>query len=391
MTSRRQAYVPGDHLVVCDRTGFRVLASEARKEWTGAIVRGRSWEPRHPQDFVRAKADQQAVTNARPMAADRFLTTSAKIETAAVAGATTLTVDSTSGITSGNTAQIGLDSGDTYLTTVIVSSSTALALGTPLPGPAAAGMRVRDLGVASVPEADRVFGWMAEEPSTARKALGRTMVAALIAGGVWTRLDGLWLLAAHSQADSLVNWIAPGRFTVTVRGTPTFTVDRGWTGNGTNGYLTAAGFKGGTGTQFVQDDASLGVWDEFAATSAAAVITVQASPFSWVAPNQAGGFGHRSNAGSSGSADVIANAAALYGISRSAAASYTTYQNGVALASKSVASTGVSAGAILMLTNLSVYLTTRISAAYVGASLTDAQNLALYNALNTFLTAIGAH
>ena len=37
MTSR--TYRPGDHLVVDDRTGFTVYASDTRKEWNGAIVR----------------------------------------------------------------------------------------------------------------------------------------------------------------------------------------------------------------------------------------------------------------------------------------------------------------------------------------------------------------
>lgn len=49
-----------------DRTGFKVRASDTRKEWTGAIVHRDEWEPRHPQDFVRPRRDEQRVPDPRP-------------------------------------------------------------------------------------------------------------------------------------------------------------------------------------------------------------------------------------------------------------------------------------------------------------------------------------
>lgn len=64
---------PGQHKVICDRTGFAIYSSEARKEWTGHIVRRESFESRHPQDFVRGIPDHPGVTDARPPGTDRFL------------------------------------------------------------------------------------------------------------------------------------------------------------------------------------------------------------------------------------------------------------------------------------------------------------------------------
>lgn len=49
----------GDHWLVCDRCGFDVYSSEARKTWDGLVVCPEDWEPRHEQDFVRAVADNQ--------------------------------------------------------------------------------------------------------------------------------------------------------------------------------------------------------------------------------------------------------------------------------------------------------------------------------------------
>lgn len=65
----------GDYWVICDRTGFKVPASETRKEWNGLRVHKSVWEPRHPQDFVRGKADRQQVPDPRPEGEDTFLST----------------------------------------------------------------------------------------------------------------------------------------------------------------------------------------------------------------------------------------------------------------------------------------------------------------------------
>lgn len=68
-------YLPGGHNCICERTGFKVKSSGVRREWTNQTVRNKSWEARHPQDFLRAKADRQAVEGATGEAEDTFLAT----------------------------------------------------------------------------------------------------------------------------------------------------------------------------------------------------------------------------------------------------------------------------------------------------------------------------
>lgn len=41
-------YIPGDHLVVCERTGRVIRVSDARKEWNGRWVHKDWYEPKHP-------------------------------------------------------------------------------------------------------------------------------------------------------------------------------------------------------------------------------------------------------------------------------------------------------------------------------------------------------
>ncbi len=64
--SKRDNYKHRDHNVICDRTGFKVKASQTRKEWNGLLVRVEDWEERHPQDFVRSIREKQFVDDPRP-------------------------------------------------------------------------------------------------------------------------------------------------------------------------------------------------------------------------------------------------------------------------------------------------------------------------------------
>lgn len=64
-------YAHGQWNAVCHRCGFEYKSSQLSREWTGLrVCRGSGtngcWEPRHPQDSVRGKADQQAAAWVNP-------------------------------------------------------------------------------------------------------------------------------------------------------------------------------------------------------------------------------------------------------------------------------------------------------------------------------------
>jgi len=59
-------FEPGLWKVQCDRCGFWMKSNALRAEWTGLRVCGDCWEPRHPQENIRGKADVQAPPWARP-------------------------------------------------------------------------------------------------------------------------------------------------------------------------------------------------------------------------------------------------------------------------------------------------------------------------------------
>jgi hypothetical protein len=66
-------YQPGGWNRICDRTGFKVKASQTEREWNNLIVRKESYEPRQPQDLLRSHPDRQHVPDPRSEGTDVFL------------------------------------------------------------------------------------------------------------------------------------------------------------------------------------------------------------------------------------------------------------------------------------------------------------------------------
>ena len=63
----------GSNNIECDRTGFKIKASMADREWNNLVVRDQSWEQRQPIDFLRGLPDKQAPSVSRPGTGDDFL------------------------------------------------------------------------------------------------------------------------------------------------------------------------------------------------------------------------------------------------------------------------------------------------------------------------------
>ena len=66
-------YKKGDWNVLCDSCGVRYKASELKERWDGLMVCSYDWEPRQPQDFVRATSDKMNVPWSRPRPANTYV------------------------------------------------------------------------------------------------------------------------------------------------------------------------------------------------------------------------------------------------------------------------------------------------------------------------------
>jgi hypothetical protein len=107
---------------------------------------------------------------------------------------------------------------------------------------------------------------VSEEPDVARKTLIDNTIKALknaeVTTGVnvnlWDRVLALHTHAAHGENAAKLNWKAD-EYNMTVYNTPTYTVDRGWTLNGTNQYI-GSGFTPSSVNEWGLNDGTLMVY-----------------------------------------------------------------------------------------------------------------------------------
>src|SRR3990167_4541063 len=68
----KTTYIPGRWLAICDVCALRHYNTDLRKDWRGLMVCQQDFESRHPQDFLRVRADNPAVPWTRPESLDSF-------------------------------------------------------------------------------------------------------------------------------------------------------------------------------------------------------------------------------------------------------------------------------------------------------------------------------
>lgn len=69
-------YKKGDHNAICYVCGFEYKSCDMKLRWDGVYVCKEDWEPRQPQDFVRAPAGEQAPVWTQPEPPDTFVNSS---------------------------------------------------------------------------------------------------------------------------------------------------------------------------------------------------------------------------------------------------------------------------------------------------------------------------
>lgn len=101
---------------------------------------------------------------------------------------------------------------------------------------------------------------MTVQPSAIRRSLINSTISALKTANLWADIDVMYVLAAHDAQAARLNWKAPGSFAATVIGSPTFTSDQGYTGDGSTGALDTGWTPSTNGAAFTQNAAHASAW-----------------------------------------------------------------------------------------------------------------------------------
>ena len=222
-----------------------------------------------------------------------------------------------------------------------------------------------------------------------------TLIDGLVSDGVWAKLDALYVMAQQNQTDALLNLVGTsyGLTSVGLLRSAIFTSYLGFSGFSGAVYLNT-GFNPATATspQFIQNAASLGAWVSGTSGEVQPVIGNDGGGIdglSHIYTNVSGSLYTRVNGVVGGVPST--GAAGLYVGDRPSSATVVPYYNGAAQAAQAGTSNPPLNAIILIGTtpNVSGATFQTISAAFIGASLGASLQLAFYNRLRTYMTAIG--
>jgi methionine-rich copper-binding protein CopC len=247
-------------------------------------------------------------------------------------------------------------------------------------------------------DADAYIAEATTPPDGTRQSVITALVVALKAGGVWTKLDVLYLFAAHEEDLAKINLKDPAAYPADPVNTPTHTVDRGYAGNGTSSFINTHYIPSSAGLTMTQDSGHISVWSRtndqqdrqdmgvIAGGNAIVLQTrIAANSKSFVAINDMS-YSDMGTPGTS-AGHFIAN--------RAASGTKELFRDGVSQATASVSSTGLPNDRIYICASRDSgtpgnYTTRQYAAASIGAGFTSGEADAFYDALAAYMTAVGA-
>jgi hypothetical protein len=228
-------------------------------------------------------------------------------------------------------------------------------------------------------QAAALFARMSTPPTVSRARLIDTVIRILIAQGIWSTLDALYLTAgADSQAASL-NWVSSSH-NLTAVNSPTFTADRGFQGNGTTSYLDTNLLPGASATI---NSHAIGAYMNLAST-AGGYLGISSGSFVGVS---FAGFTVSSGAGTI--SIVQANTLGYAALTRASSTVFTEQRNSTQTGQTQTTTGNFSADDYLLLKGAGALCDGRIAAAHVGGALTTAQLTIMQQQIAYYLTAVG--
>ena len=240
-------------------------------------------------------------------------------------------------------------------------------------------------------EATALFARMTAQPDATRKGHIDTLIGALKTAGVWTKLDVFYMFAALDIQSSLLNWKSSSYDCTRVNlADGSFTVDRGWTTDGSTSYIDT-GFNPSTaGGIYALNSASFGTRNLIDNnTTASGFGNFDGTNGCTLNPRNSGNYVWRVNSSAGVNTAGAASSIHVYQLSRSASNALDLIIDGTPTANTN-ASTSIG--------NLTFRIGTATATAaravqaawfYAGGDLTRTEEGDLRTASATFTTALG--
>jgi hypothetical protein len=237
-----------------------------------------------------------------------------------------------------------------------------------------------------------------------------TLIDGLVADGLWSLLDVLYMFATQDSVTALLN-LKSGSHSASLVNAPSFAFDQGFTGGVTpvtfdQNYLRSNFIPSSDGVAYTQDSASFGLYlRNTTSTSGGGANSI-------IGSFKSTGFGDDQSVyyfdlgGSTGLVRInsnngidvpFVNEQGFFALTRTSGTASAAYKNGSSIATGSATSTGVTNAEIFIL-NLNggsgssavSSLGNQCAAAFLGGGLNSAQAANLSSRVNTYMTSVGA-
>ena len=215
-----------------------------------------------------------------------------------------------------------------------------------------------------------------------------TLIDGLVSDGVWQHLDCLYVLAQQNQTDALLNLVGTS---YGLTGSATFTAYVGYSAFPTTGGMDT-GFNPNTATSpnYVLNSASAGVWVYEADTNGGIQIGTSVGGQLQIVSNFNLGGQFQFNVNCTGVSISTPGTTGLFCGDTTAVSQVHPYWNGVDKGVQTGSGSGLPAFTVKIGGAPGGWQVNKnLSAAFIGASLGAAGQLALYNRLRTYMTAVG--
>lgn len=229
----------------------------------------------------------------------------------------------------------------------------------------------------------------------------KALINGLVADGVFSNLDVLYIFATQDSATALLNLVSSS-FNGIANGAPTFTIDRGFTGvaASTTVYVNS-GFNPTTAPspKYTQNSAHVSIWSATDLTVAGTGVGASSATYETsIYPRFTDGNAYYriNDPDGSGGGIVVATAIGHYLANRSGSNVQQGYKNAVDQGVVNRVSGAPVSGNIYVLAYNNISAVTagngtsnQIASCSIGGNLSSTQVTAFYNRLRTYMTTVG--
>jgi hypothetical protein len=227
--------------------------------------------------------------------------------------------------------------------------------------------------------------------SNGRKFLVSNLIKGLKTDGVWTKLDRLWLFAAENSQSALRDLVAASAATAT--SSPTFTTDRGYTGNGSSSYINSNFTPSTAGGLYAQDSACCGAWCSILSGTGNNLFGASNGTFLGIYDTSTDWIGQIN---SSGNTSGFTRSTGLITLTRTGPGSTDggiflngTNKGGISNRNGTILSNSIAFLAYNSTGTPIQFSSAQIAAGVIGGGLSDANVANFYARLRTYMTAVG--